>query len=40
MTTGIFRCLTGVNDDLRLPISVSDPVVGDVFPVLWEPEML
>lgn len=40
-TTGdVFRCLTGLNDDVRLPFSVLDPVVGDVFSVLWEPEML
>lgn len=36
----VFRCLTGVNDDVRLPFSVLDPIVGDVFSVLWEPEML
>ena len=27
-------------DDVRLPFSVLDPIVGDVFSVLWEPEML
>lgn len=27
-------------DDVRLPFSVLDPVVGDVFSVLWEPEMM
>ncbi|KAG5220206.1 DUF726-domain-containing protein [Salix suchowensis] len=27
-------------DDVRLPFSVLDPVVGDVFSVLWEPEMI
>ncbi|TRM70598.1 hypothetical protein BD626DRAFT_564212 [Schizophyllum amplum] len=32
--------LNGVNDDPRLPFSVLDPVVGDVFSVLWEPEMI
>ena len=40
ITTHSFRCLTGVNDDVRLPFSVLDPIVGDVFSVLWEPEML
>ncbi|KAG8966185.1 hypothetical protein FRC03_012303 [Tulasnella sp. 419] len=28
------------NDDVRLPWSVLDPVIGDVFSVLWEPEMM
>ncbi|KAJ7447231.1 hypothetical protein FB451DRAFT_782255 [Mycena latifolia] len=32
--------LTGKLDDPRLPFSVLDPVVGDVFSVLWEPEMI
>ncbi len=32
--------MTGVNDDVRLPFSVLDPIVGDVFSVLWEPEMI
>ncbi|EIW66799.1 hypothetical protein TREMEDRAFT_70052 [Tremella mesenterica DSM 1558] len=27
-------------DDVRLPFSVLDPVVGDVLSVLWEPEMM
>lgn len=27
-------------DDPRLPFSVLDPIVGDVFSVLWEPEMM
>lgn len=27
-------------DDVRLPFSVLDSVVGDVFSVLWEPEMM
>ncbi|KIR28017.1 hypothetical protein I307_02579 [Cryptococcus deuterogattii 99/473] len=27
-------------DDVRLPFSVLDPVIGDVFSVLWEPEMM
>jgi hypothetical protein len=25
---------------VRLPFSVLDPIVGDVFSVLWEPEMI
>ncbi|KAI0778857.1 hypothetical protein BD413DRAFT_466243 [Trametes elegans] len=32
--------MNGVHDDVRLPFSVIDPVVGDVFSVLWEPEMI
>ncbi|KAJ6541666.1 hypothetical protein B0H19DRAFT_1212823 [Mycena capillaripes] len=32
--------MTGKLDDVRLPFSVLDPVVGDVFSVLWEPEMI
>ncbi|KAJ3994985.1 hypothetical protein F5050DRAFT_1770565 [Lentinula boryana] len=32
--------LNGEMDDPRLPFSVLDPVVGDVFSVLWEPEMI
>ncbi|CDO73397.1 hypothetical protein BN946_scf185013.g31 [Trametes cinnabarina] len=32
--------MTGPHDDVRLPFSVLDPVVGDVFSVLWEPEMI
>jgi Protein of unknown function (DUF726) len=32
--------MTGKQDDVRLPFSVLDPIVGDVFSVLWEPEMI
>lgn len=32
--------MSGKIDDVRLPFSVLDPVVGDVFSVLWEPEMI
>ena len=32
--------MTGELDDVRLPFSVLDPVVGDVYSVLWEPEMI
>lgn len=32
--------MNGPYDDVRLPFSVLDPVVGDVFSVLWEPEMI
>ena len=27
-------------DDVRLPFSTLDPVVGDVITLLWEPEIL
>ena len=32
--------MTSSRDDVRLPFSVLDPIVGDVFSVLWDPEML
>ncbi|KAG9003651.1 hypothetical protein FRB90_011140 [Tulasnella sp. 427] len=32
--------MSSAQDDVRLPFSVLDPVVGDVFSVLWEPEMM
>jgi hypothetical protein len=32
--------MNGPNDDVRLPFSVLDPVIGDVFSVLWEPQMM
>lgn len=32
--------MTSLKDDVRLPFGVLDPIVGDVFSVLWEPEML
>ena len=32
--------MTSAKDDVRLPFSVLDPIVGDVFSVLWEPKML
>ncbi|KAH7328940.1 hypothetical protein B0I35DRAFT_507320 [Stachybotrys elegans] len=32
--------LTGKVDDVRLPYSTVDPIMGDVYSVLWEPEML
>ena len=27
-------------DDVRLPYSTIDPIMGDIYSVLWEPEML
>lgn len=32
--------MNGQADDVRLPFSTVDPVMGDVFSLLWEPEML
>lgn len=32
--------MNGKIDDVRLPYSTVDPVMGDVYSVLWEPEML
>lgn len=32
--------LTGNVDDVRLPFSTVDPTMGDIYSILWEPEML
>lgn len=32
--------MTGKIDDVRLPYSTVDPVMGDIYSILWEPEML
>ena len=32
--------MTGKVDDVRLPFSTVDPVMGDIYSLLWEPEML
>ncbi|RPA77290.1 DUF726-domain-containing protein [Ascobolus immersus RN42] len=32
--------MNGKEDDVRLPYSTVDPIMGDLFSVLWEPEML
>jgi hypothetical protein len=32
--------LTGKVDDVRLPFSTVDPIMGDIYSVYWEPEML
>ena len=34
------RFMSGKYDDVRLPFSVIDSVVGDVVSVHWEPEMM
>ncbi len=32
--------LSSKNDDIRLPFSTVDPIMGDIYSILWEPEML
>lgn len=32
--------MNGEMDDVRLPFSTVDPVMGDIFSLLWEPDML
>jgi hypothetical protein len=32
--------MTGKVDDVRLPFSTVDPIMGDIYSVFWEPEML
>ncbi|EEP76971.1 predicted protein [Uncinocarpus reesii 1704] len=32
--------MTGKVDDVRLPYSTVDPIMGDIYSILWEPEML
>ena len=32
--------MSGDMDDVRLPYSTVDPIMGDIYSVLWEPEML
>ena len=32
--------MTNQNDDVRLPFSTVDPLMGDLYSILWEPEML
>ncbi|PPJ61025.1 hypothetical protein CBER1_02025 [Cercospora berteroae] len=32
--------MTGSVDDVRLPFSTVDPIMGDIYSVNWEPEML
>ncbi|KAF1951947.1 DUF726-domain-containing protein [Byssothecium circinans] len=32
--------MNGTLDDVRLPYSTVDPVMGDIYSVLWEPEVL
>lgn len=32
--------MTGKVDDVRLPFSTVDPIMGDIYSIFWEPEML
>ncbi|RYO86016.1 hypothetical protein DL766_009533 [Monosporascus sp. MC13-8B] len=32
--------LSSKHDDIRLPFSTVDPIMGDIYSILWEPEML
>lgn len=32
--------MAGKDDDVRLPFSTLDPMIGDVFATYWEPEMM
>ena len=36
----VFSFMNSLQDDVRLPFTVLDPIVGDVWSVLWEPEMI
>ena len=36
----VYSFMNSLQDDVRLPFSVLDPIVGDVWSVLWEPEMI
>ncbi|KAM0712351.1 hypothetical protein Q7P37_011446 [Cladosporium fusiforme] len=40
LTVTVAGWMTGNVDDVRLPFSTVDPVMGDVYSVHWEPEML
>jgi hypothetical protein len=40
MIDPVGRFMTGKFDDVRLPFSVLDPVIGDVLSTFWEPEMM
>ena len=35
-----YSFMNSLQDDVRLPFSVLDPIVGDAWSVLWEPEMI
>lgn len=36
----VCRFMNSLQDDVRLPFSVLDPIVGDLWSVLWEPDMI
>lgn len=35
-----YSFMNSKEDDVRLPFSTLDPMIGDVFSVLWEPDMM
>lgn len=40
LTGLMYRFMASKNDDVTLPFSVLDAIVGDVYSVLWEPDMM
>ena len=36
----VYRFMNGLNNNVWLPSSVLDPIIGDVYSVLWEPELI
>lgn len=40
LTVTVAGWMTGNVDDVRLPFSTVDPIMGDIYSVHWEPEML
>jgi hypothetical protein len=40
LTVTVAGWMTGNVDDVRLPFSTIDPIMGDIYSVHWEPEML
>lgn len=40
LTWLMYRFMASKNDDVTLPFSVLDAIVGDVYSVLWEPDMM
>jgi hypothetical protein len=40
LMTVVRRFINSLQDDVRLPFSVLDPIVGDVWSALWEPDMI
>lgn len=40
LTLTISGWMSGTADDVRLPFSTVDPVMGDIYSLLWEPDIL